>query len=110
MAYDSVLADRLREMIAPIGPARELKMFGGLAFMLRGHMVCCVWGEGILVRLGAEGVAAAAAAGEAELFHPSGKRAVGLALVPEASALDDEELQAWVDRAAAFVATLPPKA
>ena len=111
MAFDAVLADRLRDILAPLGPIRELKMFGGLAFMLHGHMICCVWGEGILVRLGAEGVALAVAAGEAEAFRPTGKNtALGLALVPDAASLDDDDLQAWADRAAAFVRTLPPKA
>ena len=111
MSFDPVLADRLRELLAPVGPVREVKMFGGLAFMLHGHMACCVWNEGVLVRLGAVGVGAAVAAGQAEPFRPTGKQtALGLALVPEASALDDDDLQAWVDRAVAFVRTLPPKA
>jgi TfoX/Sxy family transcriptional regulator of competence genes len=110
MAFDSVLADRLRDLLAPAGPVRELRMFGGLAFMLHGHMACCVWGEGVLVRLGAEGVARAVAAGEADAFRPSGKQtALGLALVADAVCLDDDDLQAWVDRAVAWVRTLPPK-
>ena len=111
MAFDAVLADRLRDLLAPVGPVRELRMFGGLAFMLHGHMACCVWKEAILVRLGAAGVAEATAAGEAEPFQPTQKKiALGLALIPDAAALDDDDLQAWVDRAVAFVRTLPPKA
>ena len=79
--------------------------------LLHGHMGVCVWGESILVRLGAEGVAQAVAAGEAEAFRPTGKTtALGLALVPDAASLDDDDLQAWVARALAFVRTLPPKA
>jgi TfoX/Sxy family transcriptional regulator of competence genes len=110
MAFDPVLADRLRDMLSPIGFIREVKMFGGLAFMLHGHMACCVWNEAVLVRLGVEGVAQAVAAGEAELFQPTSKRtAFGLALVPDAASLDDDDLQAWVDRCVAFVRTLPPK-
>ena len=111
MAFDSVLAERLRDMLAPIGPIREVRMFGGLAFMLHGHMCVCVRDDEIYVRLGQEGMARAIAAGQAQPFHPTkGKQALGLATVPEASALDDDELEAWVRRSCDFVRTLPPKA
>jgi TfoX/Sxy family transcriptional regulator of competence genes len=111
MAFDQALAERLRDIFSPIGPVREVRMFGGLAFMLHGHMCVCARDEEIYVRLGQDGVAAALAAGEAEPFHPNKKAtAVGLATVPEAASLDDGDLQSWVERAAAFVRTLPPKA
>jgi TfoX/Sxy family transcriptional regulator of competence genes len=110
MAFDTVLADRLREMLAPQGSVREIRMFGGLAFMLFGHMCVCVRDDEIYVRLGQEGVAEAIAAGEAQPFHPTGgKQAFGLATVPDAAALDDDDLEAWVRRSSDFVKTLPPK-
>ena len=109
MAFDPVLAERVRDFLAPIGAAREVRMFGGVAFMLQGYMAVCVRGEDVYVRLGNEGSAAAVAAGEAEPFYPSGKRAIGLVTVPEASGLDDDDLQRWVERGAGFVRTLPPK-
>ena len=111
MAFDAVLAERLRELFAPIGFTTEIRMFGGLAFMLHGHMCVCVRDDEIYVRLGQDGVAAAIAAGEAEPFHPTkGKQAFGLCTVTEAASLDDDDLEAWVRRAADFVRTLPPKA
>jgi TfoX/Sxy family transcriptional regulator of competence genes len=86
-------------------------MFGGLAFMLHGHMCICVRNDEIYVRLGQEGVARAIAAGEAQPFRPTGgKQAFGLATVPDASSLDDDELESWVRRSSDFVRTLPPKA
>src|ERR1700743_2308289 len=97
MAFDSVLAERLREMLAPVGPIREVRMFGGLAFMLHGHMCICVRNDEGYVRLGQEGVERAIGAREAQPFRPTGgKQAFGLATVPNASALDDDELEAWV--------------
>lgn len=111
MAFDTVLAMRLRDLFAPIGFTREIRMFGGLAFMFHGHMCVCVRDDEIYVRLGQAGVAEAIAAGEAQPFHPTrGKQAFGLCTVTEAASLDDDDLQAWVERAAAFVRTLPPKA
>ena len=111
MAFDSVLADRLRESLVPRGPLREIRMFGGLAFMLFGHMCVCVRDDEIYVRLGHDGVAQAIAAGEAQPFHPTGRnQALGLATVPDAVSLDDDDLETWVRRASDFVRTLPPKA
>jgi len=110
MAFDPILAERLRDIFEPIGPVREVRMFGGIAFMFHGHMCVCVRDEEIYVRLGLEGVAQAIAAGEAQPFHPTKNgQAFGLATVPEAAGLDDDDIEAWVARAAAFVRTLPPK-
>ena len=38
MAYDEDLANRLRELLADEPAVTEKKMFGGLAFLLHGHM------------------------------------------------------------------------
>lgn len=42
MAFNGKLAERIRTAVADEGEFVEKKMFGGLAFMLRGHMVCGV--------------------------------------------------------------------
>lgn len=41
MAYDEALAQRIRERLESIPSYREVKMFGGLSFMLDGHIVAC---------------------------------------------------------------------
>src|SRR6202044_3128333 len=38
MAYDEDLAARIRDLIGPDPELTEKKMFGGLAFLIRGHM------------------------------------------------------------------------
>lgn len=43
MAYDELLADRIRDALSDQESLREQKMFGGLAFMVRDKMVVCVW-------------------------------------------------------------------
>jgi hypothetical protein len=46
MAYDETLADRVRAAAAVLtGDVTERTMFGGLAFMLNGHMFAGVVGE-----------------------------------------------------------------
>jgi len=46
MAYDEDLAARIRDLIGPDPDLTEKKMFGGLAFLIRGHMAISASGQG----------------------------------------------------------------
>lgn len=51
MAYDEALADRVRDALVS-EPVQERRMFGGLAFLLGGHMTVAASGEGgLMVRV-----------------------------------------------------------
>lgn len=51
MTYSRELADRIREALAAKPSVREVKMFGGLAFMVNDKMAVCVMSDGdLLVR------------------------------------------------------------
>ncbi len=52
MAYDEDVANRVREALAKQDGVDEKKMFGGLAFMVRGHMCCGAMGDEMMVRVG----------------------------------------------------------
>jgi len=52
MAYDEDLAGRVREVMPPDAEVTERKMFGGLAFLLRGHMFAGIVGSELMVRIG----------------------------------------------------------
>jgi len=54
MAYDEDLAGRVREVMPPDAEVTERKMFGGLAFLLRGHMFAGIVGSELMVRIGSE--------------------------------------------------------
>ncbi len=52
MAYDEQLADRIRELISDEPGVTEMKMFGGLAFLIGGNMAVAASGEGgLMVRV-----------------------------------------------------------
>jgi hypothetical protein len=55
VAYDEDLADRVRAVLPAAEAVTERLMFGGLAFMLGGHMFCGVVKDTLMVRLGAGG-------------------------------------------------------
>ena len=55
MAYDEDLAERVRAVLPAGAAVAERQMFGGLAFMLGGHMFCGVMKDTLMVRLGPDG-------------------------------------------------------
>jgi hypothetical protein len=52
MAYDEGLAERLRDLFVDRPGITEKKMFGGLAFMCRGHMLVGILGDSLMARVG----------------------------------------------------------
>jgi TfoX/Sxy family transcriptional regulator of competence genes len=111
MAYDEQLAEEVRERLAAAdGELTEKKMFGGLGFMLDGNLtVAASRRGGLLVRTDPADADEVLALPGAEPMEMRGRQMPGWIFVA-ADALDTEaKLDAWVDRALAFVATLPAK-
>jgi TfoX/Sxy family transcriptional regulator of competence genes len=51
MAYDELLADRIREVVGTRKGLTERKMFGGLSFLHHGRMCCGIVGSDLMVRI-----------------------------------------------------------
>lgn len=109
MAYDENLAARIRRALAPRPDIDERKMFGGLAFMIRGNMSCGVVGDTLMLRLGNEGVAEALKGPHTKPMDFTGKPMKSMVYVEPAGIASPEDLHRWVNRAADFAKTLPPK-
>ncbi|WP_328422192.1 TfoX/Sxy family protein [Streptomyces sp. NBC_00443] len=108
MSYDETLAERIREVLPPVGEVSERKMFGGLAFLLGGHMFCGVVHDELMIRLGPEGAVEALARPGVRPMDFTGRNSRSMVFVgPEA--LAGPALDEWVSRAADFARTLPPK-
>ena len=108
MAFDDDLAQRMRAVLAATGTVREVRMFGGLCFMLNGNMVAGVSKHGLLVRVGKEQHADALKLPGAKPMEMTGRPMEGYIFVDPAPG-DDQALRDWLDRGVAFVKTLPPK-
>jgi len=110
MPYSEPLADRVRDCLARRRGVTEKKMFGGLAFVLRGNMCCGILEDRLMLRLGEERTAAAL---EEPHTHPMdfAGRVIKTMLFVQPEGIDsDADLQRWVDRAVDFAQTLPRKA
>lgn len=109
MAYDEGLAERIREALADQPGITERKMFGGLAFMSRGHMFVGIVGESLMARVGPEVYADALSRPHARVMDFTKKPMKGYVYVDPPGIEDDRALAEWVDWSHAFVATLPAK-
>ena len=98
-----------REVLAGAPELREIRMFGGLAFMVREHMTCGVLGADLLVRLGAEGAGEALGEPGVREFDFTGRPMSSVVVVGAGAIAGDADLERWIARARAFVDTLPPK-
>ena len=109
MAIDEQLADRIRQSLAGRRDITEKKMFGGLAFLLHGHMCCCVMGEDLMVRVGPAAYQDALAKPHARVMDFTKKPLKGYLYVGPKGVATAAALREWLACATDFVVTLPPK-
>jgi TfoX/Sxy family transcriptional regulator of competence genes len=109
MAYDEGVAERLRDAYLSLPDLVEKKMFGGIAFMVGGHMSCGVVNDTLMVRVGPEQYDAALRRPHARQMDFTGKPIKGFVYVAPEGFEDDTDLQSWVEMSLAFVCSLPPK-
>jgi TfoX/Sxy family transcriptional regulator of competence genes len=110
VAYDEEMAHRVRELLGAEDGLSEKRMFGGLSFLLHGNLAVAVSGRGaLLVRVGPDAAAQAAAQPHAEPAIMRGREMRGWVFVDFAGLRTKRELQRWVARAVSFVGTLPRK-
>ena len=109
MAYSDELATRVRAALGGQTSVVEKKMFGGLTFMVDGHMCCGVVQEMLMVRVGPDGYDEALMEPHARPMDFTGKALTGMLYVEPQGLQPDEALGRWVKRGLAFVQSKPPK-
>lgn len=109
MAYDETLAERVRSALEDRDDVVEKRMFGGLAFMLGGHMCCGVSGSDLMVRVGPEAYETALAQPGASPMDFTGRPLTGFVFVDGTAVAADGPLAEWVGRGIAFAGSLEPK-
>jgi len=107
MAFDEELAERIRKAMGT--KATEKRMFGGVAFMVRGHMACGVTKEKLMVRTGPEAYEAALKKPHAKPMDFTGKPIKGMVFVLPEGTRTATQVKAWVNLALKFNATQKAK-
>jgi hypothetical protein len=113
MAVDEELAERVRGHLGDREVA-ERRMFGGLAFLVGGHMAVCVAGGSgrhgsLMVRCPREQTEALLGEPGAGPMEMQGRELAGWVLVAPAALTDEAALGRWVERGSSYAAGLPPK-
>ena len=110
MAYDEDLANRIRELIAGEEDVVEQKMFGGLAFLIGGHMSVSASGRGgLLLRVPPAETESLQAKPHAGPFEMRGKTMDGWLRVESDGVKTKRQLERWVKRGVDYARSLPPK-
>ncbi len=109
MPFDERLAQRIRDILAEECHAKGRRMFGGLAFMVNGHICCGIVGEDLVVRVGAEGHEQALSQPHARAMDFTGRPMKGFVYVGPDGYRTKAALKTWLKRGLHFVMSLPPK-
>jgi TfoX/Sxy family transcriptional regulator of competence genes len=110
MAYDTDLADRIRELLGPLRGIDEKRMFGGLAFLINGNMSVAVSKQGgIMVRVPPEETEKHLARAHVNPMVMAGRETRGWIRVDADGVRTKRQLTAWVTRGIDYARGLPPK-
>jgi hypothetical protein len=107
MAYDEELAERIRGLLPDV-PVAEQKMFGGLAFLVGGHLAVAASGRGGLM-LRCDPAESDRLVGEPGVsrMEMRGKEMDGWLRVTADAVADDGTLGRWVELGTAYARSLP---
>jgi hypothetical protein len=110
MAYDSGLAERIRELLVPQPGVDEKQMFGELAFLIGGHMAVAASGQGgLLVRVPPEDTDKLLGRAHLSPMVMAGREICGWLRVAADGVKTKRQLESWVTRGVTCARRLPPK-
>jgi TfoX/Sxy family transcriptional regulator of competence genes len=109
MAFNEALAERIRDALARKKNIEEKKMFGCISFLLNGNVLAGVWKHSLIARLGPDQGEDALLEPHVKAFNITGKPMKNWILVEPEGVEDDDQLNAWIQRAVKFVGKLAAK-
>ena len=109
MPYNEAIDARIRKIVKRWKNTEAKKMFGGVCHLLNGNMVCGVYKDYLILRLGEKAAAQALKQPHTRPFDITGKPMKGWVMVAGTGFKTDDSLKSWLNEARTFVKTLPPK-
>jgi TfoX/Sxy family transcriptional regulator of competence genes len=108
VTYDLKLAERVRSQLAGI-PCNEIKMFGGVGFLVHGNMTCGVHKSNLVMRVDPEKHNVLLKKPHAKPFDLTGRPMKGWLVVAAEGCKTEKQLSTWIKESIEFALTLPPK-
>ena len=110
MAFDLDLADRIREVVQAEEGLTERQMFGGLAFLIHGHLAVSASGRGgMLLRVDPAETESLVSEPHVGRFEMRGREMDGWLRVDPPALESDEDLRDWIAHGVRYARSLPPK-
>jgi TfoX/Sxy family transcriptional regulator of competence genes len=109
VAYDEGMAQRIREMLAERTDTSEMRMFGGIAFLVRGNMAVGVVKDDLMVRVGPDAHGDLVALPHARPMDFTGRPLKGLLFVAAEGVESDADLRQWIEHGVSYAGALPAK-
>ena len=108
MPYSEALDSRIVRALSGWSPTRK-KMFGGTCHLINGNMMCGVYQDFLVLRLGEEQGREALKEPHVRPFDITGKPMKGWVMV-EKEGFEGQNLDHWLEKARTFAESLPSKA
>ena len=110
MAYDSDLANRIRQVVHGERGLTEKRMFGGLAFFINGNMAVSASSKGgLLLRVDPAQTQSLVGEPHVQRFEMRGREMDGWLRVDAEALETDDALRAWVSHGVAYAQSLAHK-
>jgi TfoX N-terminal domain len=110
VAYDEELAERVRAVVHAEPGLSEMRMFGGLAFLLNGNMAVSASGQGgLLLRVDPATTETLIREPHVQRFEMRGRAMDGWLHVAAEAVDSGDDLRRWVGHGVAYARSLPPK-
>jgi len=109
MPFDEVLAGRIRAIVQDRPEIAERKMFGGLAFLFRGHMSVGIVASDLMVRVGPGDYEQALSRKHVRPMDFTGRPLKGMVYVAAAGIRTERALRDWIERGIDYSDSLPVK-
>ena len=106
---DEDLAARVRKRLGKKRGLTEMRMFGGIGFLLHGNMCCGVHGAELIARVDPDETDALLKEPGTRRFDLTGRPMKGWQLVAPDALVMDAALDGWLRRAARYAESLPRK-
>lgn len=109
MPYNEEIETRINKTVKNWKGVDAKKMFGGVCHLLNGNMFCGVYKDFLILRLGETVAEEAMGKPNVKAFDITGRPMKGWIMVAQDGIKKDDQLKAWINKAKAFVKTLPAK-
>ena len=109
MPYNEEIDLRIREIMEQWPNREAKKMFGGICHLINGNIVCGVYKDFLILRLGEASANKALSKAHVHPFDITGRAMRGWVMVSAEGFAGSKKLKRWLDEARHFVVSLPKK-